>query len=37
MKAHLMGLLKQGLSPGQIMIHHKAHVRKMALKIEPMI
>jgi hypothetical protein len=32
MKAHLMGLLRQGLSPTQIITHHKAHVRKMALK-----
>jgi hypothetical protein len=32
--AHLMGLLKQGLSLAQIMIHHKAYVRKMALKNE---
>jgi hypothetical protein len=35
MKAHLMGLLKQGLSPTQVMIHHKMLVRKMALKNEP--
>ncbi len=36
MKGHLMGLLKQGLSPAQVMIHHKVHVREMALKNEPM-
>jgi hypothetical protein len=34
MKAHIMGLLKQGLSLIQVMIHHKAHVREMALKNE---
>jgi hypothetical protein len=34
MKAHLMGLIKQGLSPVQVMTHHKAHVRKVALKNE---
>ncbi len=36
MKVHLMGLLRQGLSQVQIIIHHKAHVRKMALRNEPM-
>ncbi len=36
MKAHLMGLLRQGLSPTQVMTHHKAHVKDMALKNEPM-
>jgi len=35
MKAHLMGLLRQGLSPAQVMTHHKRHVREMALKNEP--
>jgi hypothetical protein len=30
-----MGLLKQGLSPAQVMIHHKVHVKEMALKNEP--
>ncbi len=34
MKVHLMGLLRQGLSPTQVMTHHKAHVREMALKNE---
>jgi hypothetical protein len=32
MKAHLMGLLRQGLSLVQVMIHHKLHVKEMALK-----
>ncbi len=36
MKAHLMGLLQQGLSSAQVMIHHKAHVKEMALKNESM-
>ncbi len=30
-----MGLLRQSLSPAQVMTHHKAHVREMALKNEP--
>ncbi len=34
MKAHLMGLLQQGLSSAQVMTHHKTHVREMALKNE---
>jgi hypothetical protein len=34
MKAHLMGLLRQGLSLAQVMTHHKAHVKEMALKNE---
>jgi hypothetical protein len=34
MKAHLMGLLRQSLSPTQVMTHHKAHVREMTLKNE---
>jgi hypothetical protein len=34
MKAHLMGLLRQGLSPDQIITHHKVHVKEMALKNE---
>jgi len=34
MEGHLMGLLRQGLSLTQVMIHHKAHVREMALKNE---
>jgi hypothetical protein len=34
MKAHIMGLLQQGMSSTQVMIHHKAHVREMALKNE---
>jgi hypothetical protein len=34
MKARLMGLLKQDLSPTQITIHHKTHVKEMALKNE---
>ncbi len=29
-----MGLLRQGLSPTQVITHHKAHVRKMVLKNE---
>jgi hypothetical protein len=29
-----MGLLRQGLSLAQVMIHHKAHVREMTLKNE---
>jgi hypothetical protein len=33
-KVHLMGLLRQGLSLTQVMSHHKAHVREMALKNE---
>jgi hypothetical protein len=32
MKVHLMGLLRQGLSPIQVMTHHKAHVREMAFE-----
>jgi hypothetical protein len=35
MKAHLMGLIRQGLSPTQAMAHHKANVRKKALWNEP--
>ncbi len=31
-----MGLLQQGLSSAQVMIHHKAHVKEMALKNESM-
>jgi hypothetical protein len=34
MKADLMGLLRQGLSSAQVMIHHKVHVKEMALKNE---
>jgi hypothetical protein len=34
MKARIMGLLQQGMSSTQVMIHHKAHVREMALKNE---
>jgi hypothetical protein len=34
MKADMMGLLRQGLSSAQVMIHHKVHVKKMALKNE---
>jgi hypothetical protein len=34
MKAHLMGLLRQGLSLARVMTHHRTHVRKMALKNE---
>jgi hypothetical protein len=36
MTVHLMELLKQGLSPTQVMTHHKACVKEMALKNEPM-
>jgi hypothetical protein len=32
MKARLMGLLKQGLSLAQVMIHHKMLVKEMTLK-----
>jgi hypothetical protein len=28
MKAHLMGLIRQGLSPAQVMAHHKAYVKE---------
>jgi hypothetical protein len=35
MKAHLMGLLQQRLSPAQVMDHHKVYVREKALKNEP--
>jgi hypothetical protein len=35
MKAHLMGLFQQGLSPAQVMDHHKAYVREKVLKNEP--
>jgi hypothetical protein len=31
MKAHHMGLIRQGLSPAQIMAHHKVYVREQAL------
>ncbi len=34
MKVHLTRLLRQGLSTTQVMTHHKAHVREMALKNE---
>jgi len=34
MKAHLMGLLRRGLSPAQVITHHIAHVKEMALKNE---
>jgi hypothetical protein len=34
MKVHLMGLLRQDLSLAQIIIHHKVHVKKIALKNE---
>jgi hypothetical protein len=37
MKAHLMGLFWQGLSLAQVMAHHKAYVRKKALKNESTI
>ncbi len=35
MKAHLKGLLWQGLFLAQVMTHHKAYVRKKVLKNEP--
>ncbi len=35
MKAHLMGLIRQGLSPIQIMVHYKVYIRKKALNNEP--
>jgi hypothetical protein len=34
MKAHLMGLIKQGLSPAQVMAQHKVYVREQALRNE---
>jgi len=34
MKAHLMGLIKQGLSLVQVMAHHKVYVREHALQNE---
>jgi hypothetical protein len=34
MKVHLMGLITQGLSLAQVMTHHKAHIKKVALKNE---
>lgn len=34
MKARIMGLLQQGMSSTQVMIHHKAHVKEMTLRIE---
>jgi hypothetical protein len=37
MKAHLMGLLRWGLSPAQVITHHIAHVKEMALKNELLI
>ncbi len=35
MKAHFMGLIRQGLSPTQIMAQHKAYVKEHALRNEP--
>jgi hypothetical protein len=35
MKAHLMGLVRQGLSPTQIMAQPKAYVKEQALRNEP--
>jgi hypothetical protein len=37
MKAHIMGLLRQGMSSIQVMTYHKAHVKEMALKNEHVI
>jgi hypothetical protein len=34
MKAHLMGLIRQGHSHAQVMVHHKAYVREKALNNE---
>jgi hypothetical protein len=34
MKAHLMGLIRQGISPTQVMAHHKAYVKEKALNNE---
>jgi hypothetical protein len=34
MEAHLMGLIRQGLSPTQVMAHHKAYVKEQALRNE---
>jgi hypothetical protein len=34
MKAHFMGFIRQGLCPTQIMVHHKAYIRKKALNNE---
>jgi hypothetical protein len=36
MKAHLMKLIRQGLSPTQIITHRKAYVKEKALNNEPM-
>jgi hypothetical protein len=37
MKSHLMGFIREGLSPTQIMTHDKAHVKEMALTNELVI
>jgi hypothetical protein len=34
MKAHLMGLIRQGLSLAQVMAHHKVYVKEEALRNE---
>ncbi len=31
-----MGLIKQGLSLAQVMVHHKAYIKEKALNNEPM-
>jgi hypothetical protein len=35
MKAHLMKLIRQSLSPSQVITHHKAYVKEQALQNEP--
>jgi hypothetical protein len=35
-KAHLMGLIRQGLFLDQVITHHKAYVKEKALNNEPM-
>jgi len=37
MKAHLMGLIRQGLSLAQVMVHHKAYVKEKSLNNERVI
>jgi len=36
MKAHLMGLIRQGHFLAQVMAHHKVYVKEQALNNEPM-
>jgi len=37
MKAHLMGLIREGLSLVQVMVHHKAYVKEKSLNNECVI